>query len=132
MAASLNGRKVVLCAHDDPAVLLELRRALHGAGYLPIATGSGFDAVRLALQEYPDLLLLDVSLRDLDGYAVRRAVAKLLHCEPPPAVFLNDGTDEDALRSFFAGAAGCTGRPFTPQTVLEAVRQAFLPPRAFP
>lgn len=132
MAASFDGRKVVLCAHDDPAVLRELRRALRGAGYLPVAAASGFDAVRLALEEYPDLLLLDVFLRDLDGYAVRRAIAKLLPCAPPPAVFLSDGTDDDMLRAFFAGAAECVGRPLTPRAVLDAVRLAFAHPGEFP
>ena len=131
MREQLDVRETILCAHRDPAVLPALREMLCAEGWELLVSDSGFDAVRLALQHYPDVMLLDVALRDLDGYGVRRAVAKLLHCGAPPAVFLCEGDAEDYVRAFFAGGAGCLTAPFTPERVVPVVRQVLAEPDEF-
>jgi len=123
--------ETILCAHRDPAVLAELREMLRAEGWECLASDSGFDAVRLALQHYPDAMLLDVALDDLDGYAVRRAVARMQHCEASPAVFLCEDDADEHLRAFFAGGAGCLAAPFTRERVVAAVRQALAEPNEF-
>ena len=123
--------ETILCAHGDPAVLPVLRCMLVAEGWEALVSDSGFEAVRLALQHYPDVMLLDVCLRDLDGYAVRRAVAKLLPCEPPPVVFISNGNADDLLRAFFAGGAGCLSAPFTRERVVPFVRRILAEPDEF-
>jgi len=116
--------RTVLCADDDPATLGALRHILSGAGYAAITTASGFEAVCIALQDYPDLVMVDALLRDLDGYEVMRAIAKLQHGEPPPVILLGSRGRADILRARLAGAAGCVAKPITPRAVVRAITRA--------
>ena len=121
---SFDEPKVILCADSDPRVLGRLCRLLGGAGYGTLACGSGFDALRMALQYHPDILILDAALNDLDGWSALHAIYRMLPASRPPALIL--GRDAgDLLRAELAGAAGCVVKPFTETTLAAAVSRAF-------
>jgi len=96
-------------------------------GYAVIRARDGREGVDLSLQENPDLILLDIQLPIMDGYATARELRKIPGVITTPIVALTSyamaGDREKALE------AGCTGyieKPINPKTFMEQVGH-FLP-----
>jgi DNA-binding response OmpR family regulator len=66
----------ILIVEDDPGILLGLVRNLEFEGHEVLSTRDGEEGLRLALDERPDLLLLDVMLPGLDGKEICRLVRR--------------------------------------------------------
>jgi len=64
----------VLIVEGDASLRMALADALAGLGYEIIEAGTGTEAVALAAQQLPDLVLLDLRLPDADGLAVARTL----------------------------------------------------------
>ena len=69
-------QKTVLVVEDSPELAESLRDILELEGYRALVTNSGREGISLALQEHPDLILLDIRLPDIDGYQVYEEVQK--------------------------------------------------------
>lgn len=65
-------RHNVLVVEDDPSIRTLLTSALHAAGYAVNTADTGRTAMFEAGRSQPDLILLDVGLPDIDGFAVTR------------------------------------------------------------
>ena len=114
----------VLIADADDEVLSMLSFALAGEFDLMRAR-DGEQALRLALIEHPDLVVLDVRLPKLDGYRVAGQIRRNpATCETP--VILLDAHPEriDVLRGFAAGASDYVTKPFDPGKLLARIRDA--------
>ncbi len=99
-------------------------------GYNVIRARDGKEGIALATSERPALILLDIQLPVMDGYATARELRKNPDQESTPIVALTSyamaGDREKAI------AAGCNGyieKPINPKTILEQI-QDFLPPQA--
>ncbi len=64
----------ILIVEDDSSLRMDLADALAGLGYQIIEAGTGTEAVALAAQQLPDLILLDLALPDTDGLTVARTL----------------------------------------------------------
>jgi len=74
-AMKANGtRKRVLIADDQNTVLMLERMMLENAGYAVVVARNGAEAVDKAASERPDLILLDVTMPQMDGYDACRAI----------------------------------------------------------
>jgi two-component system, OmpR family, alkaline phosphatase synthesis response regulator PhoP len=60
----------ILVVEDDPAALRLVTFTLESAGYKVIPAVNGFDGLRKAQEEQPDLLVLDLMLPGIDGYEI--------------------------------------------------------------
>ncbi|MGW1530321.1 response regulator transcription factor [Streptomyces sp. NPDC002159] len=116
-----NGQQI-LVVDDESRITELLTTTLELAGYRVGTTATGGEALDRILQEPPDLVILDVMLPDLDGFAVcRRLVAA--DENHPPVLFL---TARDSLESLVAGL--CIGgndyvtKPFRIAEVLARVQ----------
>ena len=67
---------LVLVVDDEPPVRRFLRTALPAAGYRLIEATTGAEALRLAADHMPDVVLLDLGLPDMDGREVALALRK--------------------------------------------------------
>ncbi|WP_332673225.1 response regulator [Aromatoleum sp.] len=117
----------ILIAEDHPPSL-ELMRYLLGAhGYPTLSASNGREALDLARQERPDLIICDLQMPDVDGYGVVRELKQDddLRGVPLLAVtaFSMLGDREDALR---AGFDGYFSKPIEPENFVAAIEQ-FLP-----
>ena len=113
----------VLLADDHQLLRQAMRRALEDAGLTVVAeAGDGGEAVRLAAELKPDVVLMDVSMPVLDGVEATRR----LHLDLPdlPIVILTMHGD-DALRrdALAAGATGFLTKDVSMQEVVATVTQ---------
>jgi len=94
-AARLHRPRVVL-ADDHPSIRAALERLLESTCDIVASVGGGRDAVETAERLVPDVVVLDISMPDLDGIAACRQLHRTL---PGVHVILMSGTDEETLRT---------------------------------
>jgi two-component system LytT family response regulator len=75
----------------------------------------GFEAVRLATELEPDLMILDVQMPKLDGFDVLELLSE------PPAIIFSTAYEEHALRAFEVAAVDYLLKPFSEERLREAV-----------
>jgi two-component system phosphate regulon response regulator PhoB len=115
----------ILVAEDETHILLLVQRKLEGAGYSVRATGNGDEALRLALEHKPDLLLLDIGLPGRNGLEICQEIKTEFGDEAPPVILISargQQVDVDAGRA--AGADDYIIKPFSPRLLLEHVENA--------
>jgi diguanylate cyclase (GGDEF)-like protein len=113
---------LVLVADDDEDIRSLVALRLRRAGYEVVTAANGEEALALAHEHEPDLLLLDVSMPRLDGYAVCRQV-QALGPTAPPVIFLTARTHAAGLlEGFDAGASDYVMKPFRPDELLARVQ----------
>lgn len=115
-------RARVLVVDDEPAVLAIVRQLLSDRYDVRFAT-SGARALALAEAAPPDLVLLDVEMPDMDGYAVCRQIRATAGCEETPVMFLTArATVEDEERGFASGAVDYVLKPISPAVLRARVQ----------
>ncbi len=116
----------VLLADDHRLVLTAVRRVLERAGGIEVVgeATSGAQVLPLVRQTGPDLVLLDVSLPDLDGLA---CLAQIRQRYPAvKVVILSAHTDSDHVEAALAGgASGYIGKDVDPSDLPSALARAF-------
>lgn len=112
----------ILLVDDDVASINVLRKILVSIGDLRYAR-SGPDALRLARDEVPDLVLLDVDMPGMSGFDVCRSMKNDLTLRDTPIIFItsNDGYDQE-VTGLSLGAADFIGKPLRPALVEARVR----------
>lgn len=65
---------VILYIEDNPDNMSVVQRAIEAIGYRFVGAVNGMNGLRLIDEDTPDLLLLDINLPDIDGYAIARWV----------------------------------------------------------
>ncbi|KQY89197.1 MULTISPECIES: diguanylate cyclase [Roseateles] len=118
----LDARQSLLLVDDDAASVQVLARMLHGLGELRFAL-SGEDALRLAHESAPDLVLIDAEMPGLSGLEVCAA----LHADPlladVPVIIVTGHTEVAAeVAGFAAGAADFIRKPPVAEVVVARVR----------
>jgi CheY-like chemotaxis protein len=120
---SQQARPSLLLVDDDPPYLRLLVAMLAEFYEIQMAT-SGGEALRLLQQQpLPDLILLDIMMPAMDGYAVCREIKRQVSTQHIPVVFitaLDEKTDE--ILGFEAGATDYIAKPFEPDVVLARVK----------
>jgi DNA-binding response OmpR family regulator len=120
------GRAQVLVADDDSDILELVSFRLDRAGYDVLKASDGEEALRVATDEVPDLIVLDVMMPKLDGYAVTRRLRATPETAGIPVILLTARVQEaDIARGFDAGADDYLKKPFSPLE-LRARVQAIL------
>lgn len=121
-AAEDDPRPTVLAVDDTPAQLSLTASLLQPHWRVQLAV-SGHKALELAQRRAPDLVLLDVMMPGLDGYAVcRRLKADPRTADVPVIVLTALARAEDEIAAFEAGAADHVIKPFTPAALVARVR----------
>ena len=112
----------VLIVDDEPLNVDLLEQELAAAGYRTLSAGSGEEAIAKAAKAAPDLVLLDVMMAGLDGYAVCERLKAAEATRAIPVIFLTALTDTfEKVRAFSAGAVDYVTKPFEPEELLARV-----------
>lgn len=131
-AGWLGRRPRVLIVDDDPAIRLLCAATLREDGYDVIQAANGQEGLDRALNDSPDVVLLDISMPVLDGFGLAEALRGDERTQKLPLVFLSGEADSDVVtRAYEAGAAGFFSKPFDPAQVgpfIERVLARLAPP----
>ena len=101
----------IVVVDDDPGTLLVLANILKSLGKVYLATRPG-EAVSLALQVKPDLVLLDVEMPDADGFAVLQELRTHAQLADTLVLFVTShGTPDIEERALSAGAIDFINKP---------------------
>ncbi len=110
----------ILLVEDETKTAEYLARGLSEAGYVVDHAGNGIDGLHLARETAYDLILLDVMMPEMDGWAVMQ---KLATRSAPPVLFLSArGTLEDRLKGLSLGAEEYLVKPFSFAELLARIR----------
>lgn len=112
----------LLIVDDNPANLDLLGRILRQRGYKVRALPSGPLALESARMAVPDLVMLDITMPGMDGYATCQAFKAEPALAPVPVIFIS-ALDEavDKVKAFGAGGADYVAKPFQAEEVLARV-----------
>src|SRR5512138_1886673 len=111
----------LLVVEDDPNILELLSASLRFAGFDVRSATSGSSALNAALEQRPDLVVLDVMLPDVDGFDVIKRLRS--EGDRVPVVFLTarDGTD-DKVRGLTLGGDDYVTKPFSLEELTARIR----------
>lgn len=105
--------QTLLLVDDVPANLDVLLEHLQDEQVRLLAATSGKDALRLALQDPPDLILLDVMMPGMDGYEVLRQLKDHTATREVPVIFVTAMSDAvDETKGLALGAVDYIAKPF--------------------
>ena len=120
-------KKTILLIEDNAQNSYLTTFLLESQGFAVVSASDGAAGIELAKQTLPDLILLDIQLPMMDGYAVARALRTIESLKLTPIIAVTSyamvGDREKCL------AAGCNGyieKPINPETFVAEV-SAFLP-----
>ncbi len=117
-----SGRRVLI-AEDEALIRLDLKEMLEEEGYLVVGeAGDGAQAVALAAELRPDLVILDVQMPVLDGLA---AAAEISAERIAPVVILTAFSQRDLVeRARLAGSMAYLVKPFQKHDLVPAIEMA--------
>ncbi len=119
----MQDQKTVLVVDDQLTNLAFLSMILEKEGYHVLLAKSGAKARDIALQEKPDLILLDVTMPEWDGYETCRRLKQEAALVEIPVLFLSALNDADhKLQAFEAGGVDYVSKPFQEKEMLARVR----------
>ena len=125
MSAHAKARPLVLVAEDDEDILDLVVFDLESEGYDVLTARDGQEAVALALERHPDLVLLDVAMPGLDGYEVTRRLRADESTRGTPVVLLTARAQvKDVIAGFEAGANDYVTKPFRPDELRTRLHAA--------
>ena len=119
----MNAKQSTILIIDDNDINIELLRCLLEHDYSIFTASGGVEGLELAKNELPDLILLDVSMPEMDGYMVCEALKENVYTRNIPVIFVTAMDDmEDEARGLELGAIDYITKPFSPQIVKARVR----------
>jgi DNA-binding response OmpR family regulator len=120
------GARKVLVVDDEPLIRTLIEGFLTSAGYIVVSTGEPVQALDLARREQPDLVISDISMPDMDGYGVLRALQSDPATSRVPVVFLTAHREfTERVRAFRFGAVDYITKPFSREALLRRVERLF-------
>jgi DNA-binding response OmpR family regulator len=112
--------KRVLVVDDDVKTVELVKLYLNRDGYKVITAYDGVEALRLARESHPDLIVLDLMLPGMDGLEVCRTIRE--ESDVPIIMLTARTTDQDKLTGLSLGADDYVTKPFSPRELAARVR----------
>ena len=121
-AASRRGLRI-LAVDDDPVTLRLLRAQLGLDGHAITTATNGAEALAIALRSQPQMVVTDLSMPEMDGLELCRALRASNVCSDAYIlVVTGDGEESRVVEAFDAGANEYVNKPFNPKLLLARVR----------
>ena len=117
--------KKILYIEDDSMSRLLVRRILETRGYTVLEAQGGLAGLQIAQAEVPDLILMDLNLPDLDGYAVTTKLKGMPELQNTPIIALTANTmDGDRELSLVSGCDGYITKPIDVTRLVTQVEES--------
>ena len=113
----------ILLAEDDPSIQAIAMMALSRIGKHQVSTtNNGLEAIRYLETEKPDLILLDVMMPVLDGFAACKMIKAEIKTKDIPIIFLTAKAQVYEIQlGMSLGAVGYILKPFDPMTLSKQI-----------
>jgi two-component system phosphate regulon response regulator PhoB len=116
-------RERILVVDDEQDILELIRYNLSREGYQLDTVTTGEEAIKLARERHPDLIILDLMLPGIDGLDVCRLLKGETRTAPIPIIMLTaKGEDSDVVTGLELGAEDYMTKPFSPKVLIARVR----------
>lgn len=120
----MNGQKRILIIDDNVSYADVLSRNFESHGYQTSTAHNGLDGLYTARIENPDLVILDLSLPDMDGHRI----CKLMKRDPrlkqiPIVVITGNDVHKDAEKAFLEGADAFLEKPTSLDKILVKIKK---------
>ena len=112
--------KTILVVDDEPRLVSLVEAYLSQEGFKVLSAGDGRDALFLARQEKPDLIVLDVMMPEMDGYEFMRLHRK--ERETPIILLTAKVEADDRVLGLELGADDYVTKPFRPRELVARIR----------
>lgn len=120
---TLTGR--ILVVDDEPNNVEILEKRLRSSGHKTIPAFNGMEALRLAVREIPDLIILDVMMPGMSGYEICRELKSNPVTREIPVLFLTARAEvDDRVEGLQLGASDYISKPFHPRELMARVNNA--------
>jgi DNA-binding response OmpR family regulator len=125
MASGITMAKPVILAVDDSSEMLDiLKNVIVGVGYRFFGASNAQQCMRLVRDIVPDLILLDIQMPEIDGFALCRQIRALEACHHTPVAFVTARrTAQDVKAGIDAGGNDFITKPFDPKNLLARVER---------
>jgi CheY-like chemotaxis protein len=117
-----NGNGSVLVVDDEPQVAWVLRFTLEHEGYRTFTASNGVEALEELDKHHPGLMVLDLMMPEMDGWAVLKELSKLPVGERPRIVIVSALTGpDDKEKATALGADAFVPKPFDVEVLIDVL-----------
>ncbi len=118
-----DARRTILVVDDFDDTRLLLRTFLERKGFRVVEAENGLEAVDMARNEDPDLIIMDMQMPYLDGLAATRKIRETKHSGTLPIVAVSAyGADQFRAQAIAAGCDEYVSTPFEPTELEQIIR----------
>jgi len=115
----------ILIVDDSPAQLYCLRQIVERGGHQIVTADSGEQAIELATDEHPQVILMDIVMPGMSGYQAKRKLGKVDSTRHIPVIFVSTKDGEaDRAWGLRQGASEYVTKPVNPNILLTAISEA--------
>lgn len=120
-------QKTVLAVDDDKDILALVEYALRNEGYRVLSARDGSQALKMVREHAPDLIVMDVMMPEISGFAVLREIKEDQATQDIPVIMLTAKDEEsDILSGWLRGADLYMTKPFDPWELIANVNRVFM------
>lgn len=113
----------ILVVDDDPYILMSLEFLMKKNGYDVIVARNGTEALDLLEKRVPDLVLLDIMMPDVDGYAICKHIKSNKKLKEAKVVFMSAKSKEaDIQKGLDLGASLYITKPFSTRELMKQIK----------
>ena len=116
---------IVLIVDDSPAQVFTLKKLLEDWGHQTLVAQSGDQALQIARQEQPNVILMDIVMPGMSGFQTTRKLSRDQATHSIPVIFVSNKDGEaDRVWGMRQGATAYVTKPVNPELLLTAITEA--------
>ena len=117
-------KKQILVVDDNEDIRVMLKKLLERAGYMVVLAEDGQASLTQARLHHPDLILMDLSLPDIDGWEAVGHLRKMSEFRATPIIAVTAHVAPfDEERAMAVGCTAHIGKPFSSKVLLQRIAE---------
>lgn len=113
----------ILVVDDSPTEIFQFKEMLERMGYEVITADNGRDGVKMAAEEQPDVVLMDIVMPDMNGFQATRQIARGAETSHIPVIIVSSKNQEtDKVWGQRQGARGYITKPVDTRELVSVMQ----------